>query len=168
MEKAARIYFWWAKDRIEESEARLAESEPVGLGPVGVDAVASSDCPEVITRVGKATPPEVAMVGLAGRRSDERVPSSSLDFVAGEDALWPVETEAPLSDCTELFPPTVLVVTLRVAVIGAVAPALNEPPDPYRYSLRLTDLVSSEMPAPTDALARVETVSDTESSELDR
>ena len=151
-------------DRVEESE-----SESSGLGMIEVDGLEGFVCPEGGTGTGKTRPPEVVMVGLAVTISDERGPSGSFDFVAEVDAISPSETESPFPDGTTLVPPAVLVVRCTGVVIGAVPPVINEPPDPNRCSLdRLTALVSSAMPASTDALACVDIGPDSESSELDR
>lgn len=142
-ESPAVIDFSGTISRVEESESRRAESEKSGLATMAVDGLAGFACPEVMTGMETTTSPEVVTVGLAATISDERDPSSAFDFVAEDDALSPVEAEAPFPDCETLVPPAVLVVLGRGTVSGAVCPTVNEPPDPNRNSLdRLTAFVS--------------------------
>lgn len=164
-EEPAVIGFSGTTSRVEESVSTRAESERSGLGTAEVDGLAGLACPEVMSGMGKTTPSEVVMVGLAATISDETNPLSPCDFDPRGDALSPIESEAPSPDCKTL---AVGVVLCRGATVGAVAPIVNEPPDPNTNSLdRLTALVSPAVLVPTDAVACVDIVPDLESSDLD-
>ena len=95
----AVIDFPGTTSRVEALESTRPESERFGSGTAEIDGLAG---PEVITGMGKTTPSEVVIVGLAATISDERDPSSPFDFETSGNSFSPIEPEAPSPDCGRL------------------------------------------------------------------
>lgn len=154
--------------RVEESESGRFEPEGSSFGKIELNKLAVSDCPGIMTGIGKTPPPEAVIVAFAVTVPDAVGALVLSGVLTGSDALISIGPDVPSSDCT-IFPSRpVFVVAGTEAVIGAVTPGANDPSDSDTPLLdSLTISVSPTIPVPTDALAPMRIGPGSERSVLD-